>query len=156
MAVNDMECELMELSLEEIAAERKAVVEEISVLRAEVKTKQRWVEGLDRVTRRKQITTTGSLVQRSRRVVGAAMICFSLSGCSAGKVWTHTTKGEQAFHGDSAECEAMSYSAGSGQVLYAGGNPVLQGWNAGAVGASRSARTRIYEGCMMGKGWQPE
>lgn len=77
-----------------------------------------------------------------------------LTGCTTH--WAQGGKNENDFYGDSAYCEAQSYAAGSGQIAYAGNDPVMQGYNNGAAIGSGFARKRIYEGCMMGRGWRKE
>jgi len=78
-------------------------------------------------------------------------IVLSCTGC-ANKVWTHSAKSTQEFYRDSANCEAMSNSAGSGQMMY-GGSAFANGWNQGSAIAAANSRDRIFNNCMYGEGW---
>lgn len=76
-----------------------------------------------------------------------------LGSCAASKppmVWENTAKSDRQFHGDRAECTAMSA---------AGGNlPAAPVWNASIqtnapIIAAQNQRNQIFNDCMYGKGW---
>lgn len=85
-----------------------------------------------------------------KKVFLAFFIVFC-TGC-ANKVWMHSSKSQQDFYQDCAKCEAMSNSAGSGQIMY-GGSAFANGWNQGSAIGSSISRDRIFKNCMMGEGW---
>jgi hypothetical protein len=78
-----------------------------------------------------------------------SMLC---AGCASEQIWSHPIKSNQAFYHDSARCEAMSGSVGSGQIIY-GENSFANGYNTVTAARAVSARDRIYENCMRGEGW---
>jgi len=78
-------------------------------------------------------------------------VAVFLTGC-ANKVWTHSSKRQQEFYRDSSRCEAMSNSAGSGQMI-PGGNAFADGYNQGTAISAAGSRNRIFSNCMMGEGW---
>jgi hypothetical protein len=61
------------------------------------------------------------------------MLGMGLAGCAT--IWTHPTKGNQGFYADSAACEATAGQAATANDPF------------GIV------RRRVYNHCMLGKGW---
>ncbi|MGB3209478.1 MAG: hypothetical protein WBB19_02115 [Desulforhopalus sp.] len=80
------------------------------------------------------------------------LVISTLSGCMAKQAWTHKSKSSQQFYGDLSRCEAMSNSAGQGQMMY-GGNAFANGYNQGVAVNAANSRKRIFTNCMRGEGW---
>lgn len=72
-----------------------------------------------------------------RSVFLVAVLFLSLMVCSCAATWVHATKNQTEFYADSSSCEAQ---AGQAQGYWGG----LMRYN------------RVYDQCMMGKGWTPQ
>lgn len=93
-----------------------------------------------------------------KKGIAIAAALISLSGC-ANKVWNKYGATQQEFYQDRAECLAMSgpgnYQINTpNQTGYGNFNSGFQqGWNSAAAIGAASASGRIFNDCMMGRGW---
>ena len=74
-------------------------------------------------------------------MIRLALIALLLTGCAT--VWSHPVKTDQDFYADDSECEARGASVPIGVTNM---DHIMR----------RGQVDRIYERCMMGKGWRRE
>lgn len=90
--------------------------------------------------------------------VALTLIALALTGC-ANKVWNKYGASQQEFYQDRAECSSMSGSGNhqinTPQQTKSGGfnGGFQQGWNMGAAISASGNQSRIFNDCMMGRGW---